>query len=93
MKTFSSLNHLNPEVVYPTPDFLAFEDAKLKSSDCFDANSEKLIFLSINRYERKKNLALALRAFSMFIIYYHYFYLLFIIIHYFVLFIGLFFSL
>lgn len=62
-ETFRSLQHIQPDVLYPSLIFPAFdapiegalEDLKLKK----EVNT---IFLSINRYERKKHLSLALKA-------------------------------
>lgn len=62
--TFKSLNDIPLQVLYPSSNFAAF-DRKLDAS--VDLNISKdvsAIFLSINRYERKKNLELAIEALS-----------------------------
>lgn len=65
--TFTSLNHIEPIVVYPSLNFAAFEKSVSRDS-CTEflkdilPNNVKVIFLSINRYERKKNLALAINS-------------------------------
>ena len=63
-QTFTSLQHIKPEVLYPIPDFSAFQKPIQPASDDLVPSGEKLVFLSINRYERKKNLALAIKAFG-----------------------------
>ena len=63
-QTFTSLQHITPEVLYPIPDFTAFQKPIEPISDDMVPSGEKLVFLSINRYERKKNLALAIKAFG-----------------------------
>ena len=64
-KTFKSLAHINPIVVYPSLNFSAFDKQQTgeELNDLFP-NSVKCLFLSINRYERKKNLPLAIEAFA-----------------------------
>ena len=61
-KTFKSLAKTDIQVIYPSINFSAF-DRKLEG----DLNDLKLkdiatVFLSINRYERKKNIGLAIKA-------------------------------
>jgi len=61
-KTFKSLSKTDIQVIYPSINFSAF-DRKLEG----DLNDLKLkdiatVFLSINRYERKKNIGLAIEA-------------------------------
>lgn len=63
-ETFRSLAHINPEVLYPIPNFYALDQPSVSDSDLIPPN-KKFIFLSINRYERKKNLNLALESFGM----------------------------
>ncbi|XP_071952499.1 alpha-1,3/1,6-mannosyltransferase ALG2-like [Antedon mediterranea] len=58
-KTFKRLQHIEPKVLYPSLNFTAFDDVKSPSEDLVPHNSE-VLFLSINRYERKKNLGLAI---------------------------------
>ncbi|KAM7071776.1 alpha-1,3/1,6-mannosyltransferase ALG2 [Acridotheres tristis] len=60
--TFKSLSHINPDVLYPSLNISSFEE--IVPADIADLipKKKKFLFLSINRYERKKNLALALEA-------------------------------
>jgi len=61
--TFSSLSHVVPEVLYPVPDCSStVEQPERHSLIPADVHS---LFLSINRYERKKNIALAIEALSL----------------------------
>ncbi|XP_067678384.1 alpha-1,3/1,6-mannosyltransferase ALG2-like [Haliotis asinina] len=62
--TFSSLRDMKPEVLYPIPDFTAFDKPVESPTKELMPPNKKLIFLSINRYERKKNLGLAIEAFG-----------------------------
>jgi len=58
--TFHSLSHVTPQVLYPVPDCLStVQQSEQHSLVPADVHS---LFLSINRYERKKNIALALDA-------------------------------
>lgn len=64
--TFASLSHVYPTVIYPSLNFTVFDqrpsdDEELE--DVFPPHIE-FVFLSINRYERKKNLPLAIKAFA-----------------------------
>jgi len=63
-QTFTSLAHIQPEVLYPIPDFSAFEKPIDLPSDDLLPRDKEAIFLSINRYERKKNLFLAILSFG-----------------------------
>ena len=74
-KTFSSLAHRRLFVLYPSLNIDFFEKEESKQSRCDDSNSEieklriilensSYIFLSINRFEVKKNVELAVRAFG-----------------------------
>ncbi|XP_067866601.1 alpha-1,3/1,6-mannosyltransferase ALG2 [Heterodontus francisci] len=60
-RTFSSLSHLETDVLYPSLNFAAF-DTELTDSDELLPPGKEFVFLSINRFERKKNLGLALEA-------------------------------
>ncbi|XP_007895629.1 alpha-1,3/1,6-mannosyltransferase ALG2 [Callorhinchus milii] len=60
-QTFKSLSHLDPDVLYPSLNFAAFDNDPADLSGLVPAQ-KKFIFLSINRYERKKNLPLAMEA-------------------------------
>eukprot|EP00730_Choanoeca_flexa_P015051 TRINITY_DN6811_c0_g2_i1.p1 TRINITY_DN6811_c0_g2~~TRINITY_DN6811_c0_g2_i1.p1 ORF type:complete len:423 (+),score=113.18 TRINITY_DN6811_c0_g2_i1:171-1439(+) len=63
-KTFTRLRHIQPAVLYPSLQFAAFDkDVSMKDADRLVGTSGRYVFLSINRYERKKNLMLALQAF------------------------------
>ena len=53
-QTFESLYSIRPKVLYPEKEIRQIEDE-------LPYNTE-FIFLSINRYERKKNLLLAINA-------------------------------
>ena len=68
-RTFKSLQKKEPAVLYPIPDFKAFEKTIEDPTDDLFPQNKSVYFLSINRYERKKNLALALQAFSMYFIF------------------------
>lgn len=63
-ETFKSLGKCDPAVLYPIPDFSVFNKPVNEPSVDFLPLNKKLMFLSINRYERKKNLALAIQAFG-----------------------------
>ncbi|XP_005509877.2 alpha-1,3/1,6-mannosyltransferase ALG2 [Columba livia] len=60
--TFKSLSHISPDVLYPSLNISSFET--IVPADIADLipKKKKFLFLSINRYERKKNLSLALEA-------------------------------
>ena len=64
--TFRSLSDHIPDVLYPTPDFSSFDLPVDEPADDLIPKRKKPIFLSINRYERKKNLELSLHALSKF---------------------------
>lgn len=61
--TFTSLQGIEPSVLYPSINFksfhVPFDDDEIKE---IIPPKAKTVFLSINRYERKKNLPLALEA-------------------------------
>lgn len=61
--TFKSLAHIHPMVLYPSLNFSAFDQSPSDLGDTLPPRVEYM-FLSINRYERKKNLSLAIEAFS-----------------------------
>lgn len=63
-ETFIRLQHIQPEVLYPIPDFSAFDLPVDAPDPSLNLLRSKFIFLSINRYERKKNLPLAIRAYG-----------------------------
>ncbi|KAK2713323.1 uncharacterized protein LOC136041012 [Artemia franciscana] len=66
--TFKSISS-EPEILYPSINLLAFDrEYDVSIQDVIpDYRSDQEVFLSINRYERKKNLPLALKAFGHFI--------------------------
>lgn len=61
-ETFKSLSHINPDVLYPSLNINSFETIVPVDIAELIPKKKKFLFLSINRYERKKNLALALEA-------------------------------
>lgn len=62
-ETFKSLSHLNPDVLYPSLNTKAFDESQISSStEIPPLPSNSMIFLSLNRFERKKNLPLAIKA-------------------------------
>lgn len=65
--TFKSLPHLDPIVLYPSVDFAQYKVPEHPDNDeilqILECNN--YTFLSINRYERKKNIMLALEALSL----------------------------
>ena len=62
--TFTSLRILNPSVLHPSLNTVMFDNLATKSDKDNTSNNNSIIFLSINRYERKKNIALAIQAFE-----------------------------
>ena len=63
-QTFKSIN-TNPTVLYPSIDFSKFDiDSDFKLSDVDVNENIDYLFLSLNRYERKKNIGLAITAFK-----------------------------
>lgn len=63
-ETFKSLSAIKPSVLYPIPDFasLSTNSKSVVSTDDLFPPSVKHVLVSINRYERKKNLPLAINA-------------------------------
>ena len=61
--TFCSLVKVQPSLLYPSLNFSFFDQPPEDLKDVIPPRAE-FVFLSINRYERKKNLQLALKAFS-----------------------------
>lgn len=62
-ETFKSLGHVQPAVLYPIPDFNALNKA-FDNEFVEKLPSKPFLFLSINRYEKKKNISLAIKAFE-----------------------------
>uniref|UniRef100_A0A8D0DPF9 Alpha-1,3/1,6-mannosyltransferase ALG2 n=1 Tax=Salvator merianae TaxID=96440 RepID=A0A8D0DPF9_SALMN len=61
-ETFKSLCHVTPDVLYPSLNVSAFDTVTSADIASIIPNTKQFLFLSINRYERKKNLKLALEA-------------------------------
>ncbi|KAM8967634.1 alpha-1,3/1,6-mannosyltransferase ALG2 [Pelodytes ibericus] len=61
-KTFVSLSHIEPDVLYPSLNVSNFDCEVFKDVSNIVPVERKYVFLSINRFERKKNLNLALEA-------------------------------
>ncbi|XP_044121200.1 alpha-1,3/1,6-mannosyltransferase ALG2 [Neovison vison] len=61
-ETFKSLSHIDPHVLYPSLNVTNFDSAVPEKLDELVPKGKKYLFLSINRYERKKNLTLAVEA-------------------------------
>ncbi|KAK2815113.1 hypothetical protein Q7C36_023379 [Tachysurus vachellii] len=60
-QTFPNLAEIQTDVLYPSLNTSTF-DKKVKDLDGLIPEHRRFLFLSINRYERKKNLPLALQA-------------------------------
>ncbi|KAG3287590.1 ALG2, alpha-1,3/1,6-mannosyltransferase [Ictidomys tridecemlineatus] len=61
-ETFKSLSHIDPDVLYPSLNVTSFDSTVPEKLDDLVPKEKEFLFLSINRYERKKNLSLALEA-------------------------------
>jgi alpha-1,3/alpha-1,6-mannosyltransferase len=64
-ETFTRLQHLNPQVLYPSLNTENFDKAitgNIEEIIGHKLPDNHILFLSINRFERKKNLGLALQA-------------------------------
>jgi alpha-1,3/alpha-1,6-mannosyltransferase len=61
-QTFTRLPHISPEVLYPSLNTKQFDIDGIRPSSLSSISQDKTVFLSINRYERKKNLGLAVYA-------------------------------
>lgn len=62
-KTFTSLTDTKPRVLYPSLNFKAYDaEIELENNVKGLPQTAEHVFLSINRFERKKNLQLALKA-------------------------------
>ncbi|XP_060103786.1 alpha-1,3/1,6-mannosyltransferase ALG2 [Heteronotia binoei] len=61
-ETFKSLSHIDPDVLYPSLNVTMFDTIVPADVASVVPNKKTFLFLSINRYERKKNLMLALEA-------------------------------
>uniref|UniRef100_A0A914W771 Alpha-1,3/1,6-mannosyltransferase ALG2 n=1 Tax=Plectus sambesii TaxID=2011161 RepID=A0A914W771_9BILA len=66
-ETFGSLANVQLDVLFPTLNTELFDDtdeSKYRLPSDLLPQSAKVIFLSLNRFERKKNIALAIHAFD-----------------------------
>nr|SVE93618.1 EOG090X069M [Scapholeberis mucronata] len=66
-ETFKSIRR-RPEVLYPSLNFESFDRVSpMTLNQVIEADMDTIdfVFLSINRYERKKNLALAIHSFAL----------------------------
>ena len=61
--TFQSLN-VEPAVLYPSLNTFAFDDFRTRKPPKLEGNPKVFTFISVNRFERKKNLDLALEAYG-----------------------------
>lgn len=63
--TFKSIKVM-PSVLYPSLNTKYFDETVVSDADADDLklSTDAIVFLSINRFERKKNIPLALRAFK-----------------------------
>ncbi|EMD34318.1 glycosyltransferase family 4 protein [Gelatoporia subvermispora B] len=63
---FSSITY-EPEVVYPGINLAAYEvdGVDMQAPDVQEVSSDRLTLLSLNRFEKKKNAALAIEAFAL----------------------------
>ncbi|XP_055382902.1 alpha-1,3/1,6-mannosyltransferase ALG2 [Condylostylus longicornis] len=63
-KTFKRLD-ITPDVLYPSLNTTFFDDTQVKDDEIdLKLSKDAFIYLSINRFERKKNLALAIESFN-----------------------------
>jgi len=61
--TFTTLRNLSPSVLHPSLNTNMFDNLAEKTEAEAKSEEGTVTFLSINRYERKKNIALAIEAF------------------------------
>lgn len=63
-KTFTTLRSCDPLVVYPSLNFASFDEQPYSQAEAekITKTRRSCVFLSINRFERKKNLMLALQS-------------------------------
>ena len=61
-RTFRSLYHRKVNVVYPSIDFSSFDINPPPIPKLIKQSPKRMIFLTINRYERKKNMRLAIES-------------------------------
>ncbi|CAI4232729.1 unnamed protein product [Auanema sp. JU1783] len=65
-ETFKSLKDKPVQVLYPSLNNKFFDEIPVEKVDCIP-NRAKFVFTSLNRYEIKKNVGLAIEAFALFI--------------------------
>ena len=65
MKNFPTLSHIRPQTLYPSLNFDNYRVPRIPPSSLAYLVDNEYLFLSINRYERKKNIALAIQAFKL----------------------------
>ena len=65
MDNFPSLNHIRPQTLYPCLNFDNYRVPSVLPSLLSHLVNTEYLFLSINRYERKKNIELAIQAFKL----------------------------
>ena len=63
--TFLNMLKVNPAVLYPAVDFSKFDKTQA-NPEGLEKQIDGQFFLSLNRYERKKNINLAIMAFALF---------------------------
>lgn len=64
-KTFTRLSQIEPGIIYPCVDTQVIKDEQ-SSEEVSNFFQNSPYFLSINRFERKKNIELAIKAFAIF---------------------------
>jgi alpha-1,3/alpha-1,6-mannosyltransferase len=62
--TFKRLRKVEPRILYPSLSTAIFDQPGQQPHSLPSLSPSSTLFLSINRYERKKNLALAIRSFA-----------------------------
>lgn len=68
-QTFKRLNNLDPGVIYPCVDITTIQDTeedKSMDKEVKDFFKDGRFFVSVNRFEKKKNVDLAIKAFAKF---------------------------
>lgn len=60
--TFKSLSHIDPDVLYPSLNTAYFDQTPVEETHVKLPTGVQFVMLSLNRYERKKNLPLAIRT-------------------------------
>lgn len=65
-RTFKNLNKIEPGVIYPCVDLASVEPDVEADIEVTQFMNKSRFFLSVNRFEKKKNVALAIKAFAQF---------------------------